>query len=243
MHGFKKIYCLTILIFINVNYSTLVLAEQTIILNITGGPPLNTVNLDGFMDQVTKEALRRLGYKLETVMLPAERALLNSNNGVIDGEMSRISGLNKRYTNLIQVNEKIIDWEFVAFSKKNINLNNRWQSLKPYSVSIINGWKILEKNIPSNVDLTKVKNPDQLFGMLLLKRADLIIYGKWAGSYYLKSNNMHDVKIINPPLTIKPLYIYLHKKHTKLAKKLAKSLKNMKQDGTYQKIKSKTIYK
>ncbi|MFV2060115.1 MAG: substrate-binding periplasmic protein [Gammaproteobacteria bacterium] len=243
MPSLKALYYISFIILIIFDYTKLIFAEEIIVLSATGGPPLNTAKLDGFMDRVIKEAFKRLDIKLETVKLPAERALLNSNNGIIDGEMGRIAGLNRRYTNLVQVKEKIMDWEFVVFSNKNISLNDSWQSLRPYSVAIINGWKILESNVPEVVELTKVKNPKQLFGMLKLKRADLIIYEKWAGIYYLKSKKISDVKLISPPLIVKPLYIYLHKKHKNLTIKLTKTLKNMKKDGTYLKLKSEILKK
>ena len=220
---------------------TVLYATETIVLNVTGKPPLSDSMQNGFMDRIVYEAFKRLNLKLETVQLPAERALINTNNGIIDGEMSRVAGLSKKYNNLIQVDEKVMDWEFVVYSNKNITLNSGWHSLIPYSVSIINGWKILEKNVPPGVELTKVKNTEQLFGMLKLKRSDLIIYEKWGGKYYLKTHNITGVKLIAPPLIVKGMFIYLHKKHRKLAIKLAKTLKNMKSDGTYQKIMSKTL--
>ncbi|MFV1982612.1 MAG: substrate-binding periplasmic protein, partial [Thiohalomonadales bacterium] len=220
-----------------------VYAADTIVLNQSGGPPLNDLKLTGFMDRIAQEAFSRLNVKLEIVQLPAERSLINSNKGIIDGEMGRIAGLNSKYKNLVQVNEKIMDWEFVVYSNKKINLNNGWNSLIPYTVAIINGWKILEKNVPSEVELTKVKYQAQLFGMLKLHRSDLIIYEKWSGKYYLKKNNITDVKLIPRPLITKELFIYLNKKHSKLAVKLASSLKSMKDDGTYKKIESETLKK
>ena len=68
------------------------LAKETISieLNVTGKPPLNTPDRTGFMDQVAKEALSRIGISLITVQLPAERGLLEANGGIVDGEMSRI---------------------------------------------------------------------------------------------------------------------------------------------------------
>jgi len=214
-----------------------------IVLNVAGKPPLNNQEQNGFIDLIAREAFKRLDITLETVRLPAERALLNANSGITDGEMSRIAGLNSKYTNLIQVNEKIMDWEFVVFSKREIELNKKWQSLIPYTVSIINGWKILEKNVPASVNLTKVKNPKQLFGMLKLQRSDLIIYEKWGGMYYLKSKKIKDVKLIHPPLIVKEMFIYLNKKHTELAIKLAGVLKSIKDDGTYEKTLSLTLKK
>jgi len=232
----KNVYILSLFCFCSLVYS-----EEIIVLNTTGKPPLNDAEHKGFMDRVAFEAFKRINIKLESVQLPAERALINANTGIIDGEMSRISGLILRYPNLIKVNEKIMDWEFVVYSDKDITIKSSWDSLKPYSVSIINGWKILEKNIPANVDLIKVKNTEQLFGMLNLKRTDLIIYEKWGGLQYLRTNKITNIKLIQPPLIVKEMFIYLNAKHKTLVPRLATVLKGMKQDGTYQKIKNQTL--
>lgn len=223
--------------------SSSVYSIEIIVLNTAGGPPLNDSKLSGFIDRITLEAFKRINVKLETVSLPAERALINANSGIIDGDISRIAGLNNKYKNLVQVNEKIMNWEFVAYSNKNINLDAGWNSLIPYSVSIINGWKILEKNVPSEVELTKVKNPQQLFSMLKSQRSDLIIYEKWSGRYYLKTKKITDIHLVTPALIVKEMFIYLHRRHNKLIVKLAVSLKNMKNDGTYQKIMLETLKK
>jgi len=214
-------------------FSFSIQAAQEITLNTTGKPPLNTPQLTGFMDLVAKEAFRRIGYTLKTVQLPAERGLINVNAGLEDGEMSRINGLNKLYPNLIQVPEKIMDWEFVAFSSNKISLTQGWQSLLPYSVAFINGWKILEKNVPIKTDITKVRTPEQLFLMLSKNRADLILYERWGGLLYTRTNKITAIKQLQPPLATKKMFIYLHKKHTTLIPKLASSLKKMKLDGTY----------
>jgi len=218
-----------------------VFAANVLVINTTGKPPLNTPELSGFMDLVTSEALRRMGYRLQTVQLPAERGLANSNAGIDDGEMSRISGLEKLYPNLIQVPEKIMDWEFNVFTDKNIHFDGKWSDLSPYAVSYINGWKILEKNVPDKAQVSKVKNTQQLFAMLEKGRTDLVIYERWGGLNLIQKNRLDNIQLLSPPLTVKDMYIYLHHKHKQLVPLLARELNQMKQDGTYQKIFDKTL--
>ncbi len=198
--------------------------------------PLTTPNLNGFLDLVAKEALARNGYKLRTVYLPAERALKNVNAGLEDGEMARIAGMEKLYPNIIRVPEKIIDMEFVAFSRNNITLNNGWADLPKYAVSFINGWKIYEENVPKETEVTKVRTARQLFSMLEKKRADLILYERWGGLLYIKNKQLSSIKLQLPILAKKEMFIYLHKKNKFLVPKLAKTLKQMKQDGSYNTI-------
>ncbi len=217
-------------------FSSYASAAKEITLNTAGGPPLNTPELTGFMDIVAKEAFQHIGYTLKTIQLPAERGLKNANAGIEDGEIGRIKGMEKLYPNLVRVPEKIMDWEFVAFSEKNIHLNNGWASLLPFSVSFINGWKILEKNVPKTVEVTKVRTKQQLFLMLSKKRADVILYERWGGLLYTRQHNLSHIKIQTPPLATREMFIYLHKKHISIVPKLAASLKKMKQDGRYRSI-------
>lgn len=218
-----------------------VLAANVLVIHTTGKPPLNTSEQSGFMDMVTSEALRRMGYQLQTVQLPAERGLANSNAGIDDGEMSRISGLEKLYPNLIRVPEKIMDWEFNVFTDKNINFHGKWSDLSPYAVSYINGWKILEHNVPEQAQVSKVKNTQQLFAMLEKGRTDLVIYERWGGLSLIQKNKLENIHLLSPPLAVRDMYIYLHLKHKQLVPRLARELHQMKQDGTYQKIFDKTL--
>ena len=211
-----------------------VLATPVIRLNTTGQPPLNTPNQQGFMDEVATEAFRRIGYQLKTVRLPAERGLKNANRGLVDGEMSRIQGLDKRYPNLVRVPEKIMDWEFVVFSDKPIDLEKGWRSLSNKSIAHINGWKIFEKNTPLSAEVTKVNNAGRLFKLLFKKRTDYILYERWGGLYLLREFGAKQVSLRYPPLATKEMFIYLHNSHSNLVPKLSAAITAMKDDGTYQ---------
>lgn len=79
--------------------------ETTIVLNTTGNAPLNTPDQQGFVDLVATEAFQRIGVRVKTVKLPAERGLINANQGIHDGEMLRVGGLDKIYHNLVMVPE------------------------------------------------------------------------------------------------------------------------------------------
>jgi len=210
-------------------------ATDTITLNTTGNPPLNTNDMRGFMDVVASTAFGKINITLKTVHLPAERGLKNANLGIEDGEMSRIEGINKLYPNLIMVPEKIMDWQFVAFSKQDIKLDHGWQDLTNFNVAYINGWKILEKNT-THVRTTKVKNATLLFNLLESDRTDIALYEKWGGLLIIGQNHNTLVKLAVPPLEEKAMYIYLNKKHKNIVDPLASALKTMKADGSYNKL-------
>jgi len=211
-------------------------AGQTLVINTTGKRPLNTPDQTGFMDKVVAEAFRRSDLTLKTIQLPAERGLINANQGIEDGEMSRIAGLEKSYPNLLRVPEVIMDWEFHAFSEQNIKLSNGWSDLSSHSVAFINGWKILEKNVPAQTEITKVKDPDQLFRLLEKQRTQVVIYERWAGLRFIKQRQLKKIRLVEPALARRKMYMYLHKKHQDLIPRLTKALKDMKRDGTYNRL-------
>ncbi|MBL4606367.1 MAG: transporter substrate-binding domain-containing protein [Pseudomonadales bacterium] len=208
-------------------------AQAVLHFNVTGQPPLNTAAHNGFLDEVSREALARIGYQLVVDRLPAERGLRNTNLGFSDGEMSRVEGVDRLYPNLIRVPEKIMDWEFVIFTKQRINLYRGWHSLENRDVGFITGWKIVEEHMPVTAIITKTSNADQLFSLLQKDRVEMVIYESWGGRYLAQESGFDTIRIQKPALEKKEMYIYLHKNHESLVPKLAQALADMKRDGSY----------
>lgn len=229
------------LIFFFLFSSTQLIAQQTLYLNTAFTYPLSTNEQTGFADYIIREALRRIGYKMKSLQLPAERALINANNGLDDGDMLRIAGLQDFYPNLIQVPESVMTIELMAFTKNRTYSIYKWDDLNPYSVAYITGWKILERNVNKFHEINKVKNVEQLFTILMKDRVDIILYERWVGLGYIKSHKISGIKIHEPPLSKQLVYVYLHKQHIDIIPKLAKMIKEMKADGSYQRAYSKIL--
>ncbi|NOY66191.1 MAG: transporter substrate-binding domain-containing protein [Gammaproteobacteria bacterium] len=221
------------------------LSQQTIVLNTAFGSPVSNESQTGFADQVVAEAFRRIGYQLETVRLPAERALINANRGIDDGDLIRVAGLQKKYPNLIQVPEAVMVIDMVLFSKNKPGfVVNGWESVASHSLAIISGWKIMEKNfsvLGDRVEIIKTDNAEQSFTLLAKDRVDFIAYSKWSGLGYLKAHNITDVTLLDPPLASPGFYVYLHKKHNKIVPQLAAAIRKMKTDGTLQAISDRLL--
>ena len=209
---------------------------QTLVLNDTNGAPYTTLAHDGFLDVVVSKAFAMVGVQLELVRTPAERGLLNANEGIDDGELTRIKGIDKVYTNLIRVPEKVVNWDFVAFSKNpNIQIKD-WQSLKPYNIGHIRGWKILEINTAGFPYVETVRNSDVLFTMLEKDRIDIALFSRWIGMAILKKKKLRGIHVLEPPLASREMYIYLNKKHAELVPKIADALRQIKQSGEYERL-------
>ncbi len=194
-----------------------------------------------FIDRLVPEVFRRLGIEAEAVQYAAsERAMINANNGVDDGLVLRIRGLEKNYPNLVIIDEKIIDNDLVAYTRKAKFATTSFDALKGRQVGFINGWKIFEANIPGDVAVTKVQEATQLFKLLEQDRVDVVLYERWQGNQILKESGIR-AQVLEPPLATREMFMYLHKKHAHLARPAAQALRAMKADGTWQRIAAESL--
>ena len=222
-------------------FTSLAAGPETYILNTSTGAPYATNDRQGFLDLVVAEAFKRVGLKGEVALYTAsKRALLNANSDVDQGVAMRIKNLEKAYPNLIRVPERVIENDFVAYSRDLNFATSGWASLLPYAVTHIHGWVVFERNLAKGQNVTTVTDPGQMFTMLEKKRVDLALYERWQGLQRAR-NLGQSVRVHNPPLASVDMFMYVHKKHAHLVEPLDKALKAMKSDGTYQAIFDKVL--
>lgn len=210
--------------------------EPVLVLNDANEPPFTTPAGDGFLDLIANETFRRAGLRLHLIKLPAERALRNANAGIEDGDLTRIAGLEKDYPNLIPVPEKLMDWTFAAFAVQTKPAEASWAILESFVVGHIKGWKIFEKNLRPATSVTTADNPLQLFTMLDKKRVEVVLYERWMGYALMKQMNMTGVHAIEPPLAVREMFIYLHRRHADKIPAITAALRAIKSEGIYTRI-------
>ncbi len=237
----KKLITAIFILFLFSVISSACFAGPPLLLSTFIGPPLSTPDQTGMYDLVLKEAFSRLGMEIDIIQLPAERSLTNANKGITDGDFVRISGLENIYQDLVMVPEKITDFEFVAFSRRMNFRTTDWQFLRPYNVAIVRGWKILEENITGTQSLVRAQNQNILFTLLDRDRTDIVVYSRFEGYSLIKKLEIKGIKALEPPLAVREMFLYLNKKHEKLAPLVADTLREMKSDGTFETIRSRTL--
>lgn len=209
--------------------------SPVLVLNDTNEPPYTTPERNGFLDVIAGEAFRRAGAELRLVKLPPERGLINANEGTEDGDLTRIAGLEKQYPNLVRVPEKLLDWEFSAFSKDS-SIAANWPVLQSHSVGHIKGWKIYERALAGAERVTTANDPEQLMRLLELDRVEVVLYERWLGLALLKKQGIQGVQPLAPLLAKREMFIYLNRQHAALVPKLAQALRAMKREGFYQRV-------
>lgn len=215
--------------------------SQTIVLGTADGVPLAMADGSGFHDQVLRQAFSRLGIRMEKVQLPAERALRNADQGIEEGVYVRVAGLEETYPNLVMVPESVSEYEFVVFAKKPDLQVQSWEDLQGYEVGIITGWKILENNIRNAKGLLKVKNPELLFRALVDDKVEVIVYNRLDGYGAIKELGLNGIHAIDPPLAVRPMYLYLHRSQAALTSQVAEALRAIKADGSYAAIREAVL--
>ena len=193
------------------------------------------------LKQYFTEVFNRLDMDFVFAYYPLKRASLMANAGEIDGEVARAHDYNKKYENLIRVDEPIIALKFSAFSADpNIKLKG-WESLKgtEYLVEYIRGTNICDLHLPNVVDkekLSRINYPFQGLNKLVNGRTDIFIAEentvlKALGADEFKNSG---IKIVGRMADVN-LHAFLHKKHKNLVPKLSNAIKKMRKEALFMK--------
>jgi len=218
-------------------------AAETVELGSIFKAPISNVEGSGLMDTIMKEAFSRIGAEVRIMPVSGSMALKKANEGIFGGDMMRVPNAEKNYPNLIPVKEKLYDFDFVAFSIKIKEPIKSWAELKSYRVAVPKGWVETDNNVSeeNTKSLKRISSPFKLFDALMKDEADLIIFERLMGYEMIRELGLKDIHVVEPPLSSKEMYLYLHKKHKALVPKLAEAFKAMKADGTFKKIVDKTM--
>jgi polar amino acid transport system substrate-binding protein len=84
--------------------------------------------------------------------------------------------------------------------------------------------------------VTRVKDDEALFDMLLHGRVDVIVYEALQGRVWIRNRGLSGIRQLGPPLAVTEMFLYLNVRHRDLAPRVAAALKAMKTDGTWRRI-------
>ena len=188
------------------------------------------------------EAFKRNNIQFKAFCLPSLRSLARTNAGGLDGELHRVSTFHEvsrgKYPNLIRIESELLHVWVVAFSKKAIKIKS-WQDLKNYHVSYYRGRKNITsalQNVVPRKQIFKVNNDKKAFALLAAERIDIVITERNQGNkFLLKYPEFSSISEIGK-LQESIIYSYINKKHKDLSIQIAKTLDEMKKDGTFKSI-------
>jgi len=187
--------------------------------------------------RILTPSFAELGYTLTIKTLPNKRSLSWANEGLLDGDLFRVSHLDlKERPNLQRVNEPLFVIDQSVLSKKNI-LVNGWDSMKNFTIAYERGTTFIDKKQHKFKSVILANSSEQAIALVYQDRADVTITSRSTAKRILSKNNKfaNNIKILRPPLVEITLHVYLNRKrHPELADKLSFLLKQMKQDGRFE---------
>lgn len=194
------------------------------------------------------EALKRMGIGFKFIEMPAKRAGISVNKGMVDGEMGRVADYNTMYPNLIRVDEHNRYIKFLAFGTNPAIELDGWNSLKntAYFVEYRRGVKKCAEQLPLVVAperLSEINTIEQAVKKLLTGRTDIFIGVDFLMMRTIRTPWFQEVrhktgknKSIHPVGFMEKITIHtwLYKTHRKLVSKFADVLREMKVEGLFE---------
>jgi len=218
--------------------------NKEIILATDNWAPFYSPKLEsnGFFTEVVKTAFKRVGYNCKIKFVPWKRALEQSKTGHYHGLLGAF--FKKSREEFYTYSDSVYKTNMVFFSLKEKNIKfKKLEDLSKYKVGVTRGYHY-SKEFDSAINIQKeeVSKLEQNIYKLLNNRIDLFVDSREVVLWLLKTKFTKEsklIKIINPALANKDLYITISKKvknHKEIIKQFNKGLKEIKQDGSYQKI-------
>lgn len=181
---------------------------------------------------LVEAAAKAIGRSVEAELLPAERSLRLVSAGVDHGDGPRIEQMDQLYPDLHRVPEPLLDYRFVAFAPPGSLAIDDWSSLAGSQVAIVRGWKILERNLADSASLQAIRTPELLFEHLARDRAEVAVFEESMGIGLLEERGLtRRFAPLQPPLAIRPMFLFLHSNLGALAEPLAVELRRLKRSG------------
>ncbi len=178
-----------------------------------------------------RDALALSGYDLSVIHIPSNRSLSLANEGVIDGELSRVGNLHQitanQYSNLIRIECPMLSvWITVFSANPDISIN-QIEDLSGYSVSYLNGRKYFDHvfaPVVNPFNLMKLNSDLQAFELMSRNRIDIVITTDLEGQAIIKEHTKYrHIRQVKKLIEL-PVYSYIHKKHAGLVQVLGNNL-------------------
>jgi polar amino acid transport system substrate-binding protein len=215
--------------------------KKIVLASETSWPPHYGKDLPngGYTTEISREALKRVGYELEIEWLPWKRALIEAAIGKYDGVGA--SYYNEERAKDFAFTDAIGKTEIVFFMLKGKNIRySKLEDLKPYTIGVGRGYAYPDKFTSA----TYLKTEEAItiehnIRKLLRHRIDLIIDSREVIPYLLQTyfpNNVNSLEMLEPPLDTLLLYVAFSKNSPNYKKKVEdfnRGLKMIKDDGTY----------
>jgi len=191
--------------------------------------------------EILKVAYQRLGIPIDILSVPGKRALIESSNGRLAGEVHRIYRVGEDYPTLVRVPTSINYIEPSVFSNNKVFSVTGCKALKDYIIGRTRGVRHAEVCTQGMAHIKVYNDSRVLMENLKLNRVELAITAKINGIIQLTKLGQHSISVLTPPLKKMPVYHYLHDQHKDLIPKIDKIFRSMLEAGELESIRNRVI--
>jgi len=205
-------------------------------------PPLRLARVENIPDQLVGSAIleavyRRLDLAVEFVDMPAKRALMESSQGRVDGEVQRVLDVGREYPTLLAVQPPINYIEPAVFAKRVDFPVTGWNALAPYSIGIVRGVGSSERGTRGMARVEAVTSIDQLMEILANDRIDVAVSDRFSGLLVLRRRHLETkIRTLAPVLEHIPLYHFLNERRRELVPRVGRIIQAMAASGELERL-------
>jgi ABC-type amino acid transport substrate-binding protein len=173
-----------------------------------------------------------MGIHPEFVLLPGERALLDTSYGKYDADLSRAGGVIDAYPELIQTKEPLRKTELYAYAKKKSSIVIRNASdLKGHTLGLIRGAKLAEDYVlHESLEAQYSPSAASFYAMLVAERFEIALVTSIQVTSQAKELGEHAQRVGGPLATGYSFHV-LHRKHAALMPRFDAALLAIKKSG------------
>jgi polar amino acid transport system substrate-binding protein len=198
----------------------------------------NSTNIVNAYYEFLKEVYGELGYQVDMARYPLKRTYAYANSGKVDGVLIMPKDILPSLPNVFPIPTPIAQIDLMVYT-----VNKKFEikgpaSIKPYKVAILRGYPLsLAITKKLNMEPHVLNDYESLFKVLKAGRSDIALAMRSETDRFFKANPGYaDIKVLEPPLFVLPLYHALNKKHQALGEQVAPIFKKRKEDGTFARI-------
>lgn len=195
----------------------------------------NATHRDAWL--IAQAALKRAGVAAVAREVPAERALALAASGETDGDVGRILEVGTAFPSLVRVPEPIYFYATQAFAYRRLDMAGGWQALRAHSVCVRRGIQLFRLRT-EGMRRQLLDDEPSVLRMLRNGGCDVALLDRRNPQVQAALAADPPLLLLTPDLEVTPLYLYLHKRHAALVPRVAEMLRQMRHDGTMQRITS-----
>jgi polar amino acid transport system substrate-binding protein len=248
----KKLIYVCVLFLVSI-FSSLPVSAKQITLSVGEWPPYMGSDLpnNGAIAEIITEAFADIGYQVSFEFYPWARAMEQAQLGRVDGTGLWLKTESRESE--FYFSEPVLEEKHVFFyNRTNKPKLDSFEALKSYSYVGLEDFSYgldLDNIIRAKqINMHRVSNDEQAFGMLLKNRVSIYPQEMAVGYYllrqYFSEQDMKSIGHIEQPFMRKNSHILLSKgdkDNAKLIEIFNESLQRMKQSGRYDQLLSKVI--